>query len=216
MEPALWRRPELGVPVQNAPPGPGCPEIRPIAGEPLRARATNGVLAFRLRALPVALWLPALLAPLACAAEDEKTPFECALGTAMDGAFVDLSETPEAELQLGTQGFLFIDVLLEARGDVPPLVEARIGAVVEGESEGGERDPVVELQAGAAGVYGTDDLQAYFDGTNIESLVGKRAQIEAELSSPTHSCSASGAVILVDHDDCLHSPEGPVCPDDPG
>ncbi len=145
---------------------------------------------------------------------DEKTEFDCEVGAMdMDGNFVLASETTRAELDLGFQGFLFVEVRVRAKGDVPGLVDAATKVTLAGEDPTGDTTPDVAMKKDGDW-FMSDPVLLFFNSSTPADMADRLADVVVKLENSSHECTASGPVLLVDDDPCIHTGEEPICPDD--
>ena len=166
----------------------------------------------------------ALCAPLLAAAlcgcpsgDDDDEPFPCEAGTLTEeGAFVPLLDGDRAELVLGFQGFLFVE--LRARADDPPRrTAASMRITVAGDPPAGSSQNEVDFVAAPGGGFVSDPVLVFLDGSAPEGYVGRTAEVAVALAGEGRRCVMERSVLLVDDDPCVHTDGEPVCPDpDPG
>lgn len=171
-----------------------------------------------------ALVMSAALVLCACPAGDgdgdgegdaDKEDFACELGILdADAVFLPAGGDTRAELELGFQGFLFVEIFVRAEGDVPARVEASSRVTVEGEDPTGEKTPDVEMAAWDSG-YLSDPVLLFFNSETPADLDGKTVEVVVKLENDSHACTATGAFLLVDDDPCIHTGEEPICPGEP-
>jgi hypothetical protein len=141
--------------------------------------------------------------------------FECELGIIDEsGDFIPASEQTRAELDLGFQGLLFVEVAVRATGDVPGLVDALVSVTVEDEDpEGSVTNGVPMNDQGEA--YVSDPVLLFFNSSIPAELQDRVAEIVIKLEDPARECTTDGLLLLVDDDPCIHTGDEPICPDDP-
>lgn len=146
----------------------------------------------------------------------DKVEFACELGVLGEGGeFVEATGQARAELNLGFQGFLFVVVRLRATGDVPATVEATTSVTVEGDAPIGAREPELDLVPDGE-AFLSSDLLLFFNSDVPADLEGRTVELAVKLEDATRVCTATGNVLLVDDDPCIHTGDEPICPDDSG
>ncbi len=170
------------------------------------------------------VFVAATLSTVACPAGDgdgdgdgdgEKGAFECELGILdTDDAFVAAGDDTRAELELGFQGFLFVEVVVRAVGDVPSLVVASSRITVDGDAPTGQETPGVGMAARKGG-YMSDPVLLFFNSDTPADLADRWVDVVVKLEDEKHTCTAAGTLLLVDDDPCIHTGDEPICPGDP-
>lgn len=182
------------------------------------------------RAAPaLALMALALMAAVPVAACDtggddggepvELEPFECELVMAGgEGELVSLEGGGDAEMVLGFQGFLFVELFAAASGeDVPDDVDVTMSVTVgSADPFGGTQNGVDFEAADGDGVRTTEQILVFFSGGSTGDYVGLEAIVTMRLRGDTHECLTTATVTLVDDDPCVHTGEEAICPGDDG
>ena len=146
--------------------------------------------------------------------DDDDTPFSCALGLWQeDGAWVP-ADGGEAELVLGIQGFLWFSLQLETDLGGPEYSNLTFDVQV-GKLEGvGGSLPNVALDPDGS-QRRSGELHVRLDNEEgTLPFVDQPAHLTIWARSGLRECLAEVDLVLRDLDPCLHSPDGPVCPDE--
>jgi hypothetical protein len=142
---------------------------------------------------------------------DGKTPFACELGEFdLDGSLVSYADKGTAELVLGFQSLLFLQV--RAVADDPPAkaCNATLSIELEGDDPTGGEQPLVEWHGDGL----SDELLFFLPSLAVSSYVDRSATLAVRLESEDAVCLAVSEVVLVDDDPCIHTGGEPICPDD--
>jgi hypothetical protein len=167
-----------------------------------------------MRSSEAILILGAVLAGCPTAADDDDTPFDCAVGLWQeDGGWVD-ADGADAELIFGFQGFLWISTRLRADAEGPEVANVRFSAAIEGEPPFGGSQPNVALSPGNGARY-SDEIQVRLDNDEgPDPFVGRSMQLDVRATSGARECTASATLTLRDDDPCIHTDDEPICDDD--
>ena len=77
----------------------------------------------------------------------------------------------------------------------------------------GGNQPQTPMTA-AEGVRVSDELLVFISAGQFAGLRDRVAQVDLRAESATRVCLASGELTLADDDECIHSGEEPVCPEE--
>ena len=165
----------------------------------------------RAGAAVTAAWLVVLL--VGCGADEPPVPFDCELvlpdgsKPAPDGA---------AELILGFQGLLFVEVRLTALPGAFPDQGLVTYTVKAGEAPqiGAAQHGVFTDWVEAERVH-TNLIRVFLSGSSVKDYDDRDATITVRLEGDGRFCDAETTWRLRDDDKCLHTGEKPICPDDP-
>ena len=145
--------------------------------------------------------------------------FACEIGFGdEDGSYVVASDYGDAELILGFQGFLFVELRVRAEEDSPSPVQVRMSMEVEGEPPFDGSQPDVELEDQVDGTRVSEEIVLFLPSNDVGLFKGKTARVVMRLDAPvSHSrCTTERYVTLADDDPCIHTGGEPICPEDTG
>lgn len=123
-------------------------------------------------------------------------PFPCTLGQGADGAFDAFAPGDPAELVLGFQGFLYVELVASA-ADPPPIVDAAMYVEVDGADPIDGAQPAVAFVAADAGAL-SEPMRLFFTSGSIGTWTGRSAHVAVRLEDGTRACVASADVVLAD------------------
>jgi hypothetical protein len=139
--------------------------------------------------------------------------FACQIGLADSaGEFVPLSERDDAELVLGFQGFLLVEVRILAGSGAPERPSARFTIEVDGMAPIGAAQGEVAFEARGEGAL-SEPILVFLNDMTVGTVVGHEAEIVVKLEGEGRRCVATGTVTLVDEDPCIMTSDAPLCPD---
>lgn len=142
--------------------------------------------------------------------------FECELvERGADGAWAPLGPDARAELVLGFQGFLFVEVYVRATGPAPRRVDVILSVTIEGDAPYGGSQPETALTPTADGAAVSEAIVVFFSSSSVGEYVDRTVEIAVKLEGDGASCTTTGRYLLVDDDPCIHTGDEPICPDDP-
>ncbi len=178
---------------------------------------------------PLASLLPPILfVTMACCCEpDPPKPdggpppgdFDCELGLRGEqlDSFVPLTESNEAELMLGFQGLAGFVMRVAMSPEAPTTVEALISVRITGQPPNGSQALEIATSVLPDGRRLTRDLLVPANRGPLTDYAGQTAEVSVRVADsllhPTALCVATGQVLLVDNDQCIHTGQEPLCPD---
>lgn len=148
-------------------------------------------------------------------------PFDCALGVSgADGTFQPLSAAAKGELMLGFQGFLVVEMVVAAGADAPDKAKGAASVTLAGEAPFASFPPPLRFASssmkGAADMAkATQVFPLLLQNTQVGFYKGRTATISVKVSGEGRVCVATGQLLLVDEDPCVHTGKDPCCPGDP-
>ncbi len=157
-------------------------------------------------------WLLLGSAVVGCSSEDDVPPvdpgpeiIDCTLGTRLGADFVPLAAPVTAELVLGFQGFVWID--LSVRADRSPgdaIAKVKYAYSIEG------------LQPASAAMTtrfeGTDAaLRLLLSPADVAQLADRTVELSVRIEVSGLRCDASQTLTLRDGDPCIHVDDGTGC-----
>lgn len=144
------------------------------------------------------------------------SPYACEVGHRdADGRFVALADGDRIELELGFQGFLFVEVCARTFDPSPPDRSLATAVI-----EVADRPPVgvqqseVGFSSAPDGGRVSDDVLIYLSPSTISYFADRRGELSLRLAGDQLECTTAGSILLVDDDPCIHTGDVPICPDD--
>jgi hypothetical protein len=137
------------------------------------------------------------------------------------GAFVPMQDGGEAELFVGIQGLVFLELRLVATGGTAELVDSTLRFTVEGLEELSQTNVMVELLPDGP-VRRSQELRLVFPGSidPASQLVEHMMHLDGRWTRSGGGETATTAfdLIIRNDDPCIHRPppEEPLCPSDAG
>lgn len=162
-------------------------------------------------AAPARVWVLALGAGCsASSAPRDGGADACALAIAAgsdDGhGFVPLEDEGEAEIVLGFQGSLFLDLVLRVEGTDAAEGHVGLQADVEGlETSWISQTVVLE---GDGGARYARDVQLFFNAASLADLLGRRGTFRFGVAAGGCSGTQDLDLVLVDEESCVQQPDG--------
>lgn len=146
-----------------------------------------------------------------------KTEVPCKIGLTDDvGTFSPMGEGAKAELVLGFQGFLFVEVHVQT-GDVESgRADVRASVSVDGEDPFGTNQRGVAVEARADGTGLSDAVLLFLDSSNIAEYKDRHADLRLRMDGDIWTCTATASATFVDDDPCIHTDAEAICPGDGG
>ena len=144
--------------------------------------------------------------------------FICEIGFSKDDEYITATDASPAELILGFQGFLFVEVRIRAEESSPSPVLVRMSMEVDGSEPFDGSQPDVDLETQDDGSRVSEEINVFLPSNDTGLYKGKTAQIVMRLEDDASdmSCTTEQLVTLVDDDPCIHTGGEPICPDDTG
>ncbi len=144
--------------------------------------------------------------------------FACEVGFSKDGDYIAAAVADPAELILGFQGFLFVEMRILAEESSPSPVLVRMSMEVDGSEPFGGSQPDVDLETQDDGSRVSEEVNLFLPSNDTGLYQGKTAQVVMRLEDETSgmSCTTEQIVTLVDDDPCIHTGGEPICPGDTG
>lgn len=148
--------------------------------------------------------------------EADTTPFACDVGPYVPGGpFRSFLDAPEAELTLGFQGLLMIQVQGRLDAGAPPIVDVTMSVAAEGASTFSGIQPYVSTVE-EDGARLTAPIVVFFTSADIGFWTGRSAVLGLRFEHAARACTWAGTIQLVDEDDCIRAGDTVDCPDDTG
>ncbi len=144
--------------------------------------------------------------------------FICEIGFGKDGDYITAVDADPAELILGFQGFLFVELRVQAEETSPSPVLVRMSMEVDGSEPFDGSQPDVDLETQDDGSRVSEEINLFLPSNDTGLYKGKTAQVVMRLEDETSgkSCTTERIITLVNDDPCIHTGDEPICPDDTG
>ncbi len=144
-----------------------------------------------------------------------KLPFDCVLLLQTPTGPMPITPLDPAEIVLGWQGFLWVDVRAHGQTDTPATARALVQITAEGEGPSQNVWNNLPFLPQPDGAFLSRVMDVRLDNTRDASFyAGKVATIAARFTGETHQCVAEAEVTLRDDSTCFDNGQEIECPGD--
>jgi len=145
---------------------------------------------------------------------EDPTTFACEIGLAdEDGGWVAAADGDPAELVLGFQGFLFIELRARAEDTCPSPITVLMNGEVEGDTPFDGSQPDVGMTDQGDGTRLSDEIVMFLPTNDVGHFEGATLRTVMRLEGSELNCTTERLFTLVDDDPCIHTGGEPICPE---